>query len=200
MNCNCLLLDRTLQFKRMHKNGLVSKVRSSSFQTSIEDGPRRRHKGTAMTKHVFSDYSGDRLVLMKAKRERTAGVSSIPTAEEAALRAGRDGEEAVVQRLAGQCEEPFSLVTGYHSWHGEIDVLLITPTMVAAIEVKTLNAEIAIDGDVWVRRRRSVDGRPQEEWYAIEDEGSRSPSQQLNQAALPPGFVALRSRAQGFAS
>lgn len=134
-------------------------------------------------KYVFSDYTGDRLALLTAERERTLGRESEPSAEEAALRAGRDGEQAVVRRLLEQCTEPFELVTGYQSWHGEIDIVVITPGGIAAIEVKTLNADIAIDGDCWVKRRRNSAGEPTGDWYRIEDEGGRSPSTQVNEAA-----------------
>lgn len=134
-------------------------------------------------KYMFSDYAGDRLAQLQSEREGSAGTAAQPSAEEASLRAGRDGEQAVARRLLEQSAEPFALVGGYQSWRGEVDLLLITPQVIAAIEVKTINAEICIDGDCWVKRYRSASGDAAGEWFEIVDDGGRSPSRQINEAA-----------------
>ncbi len=140
-----------------------------------------------MTHYVLSDFAGDRLALLKAGRERADAAAAatspldfpgaVPPEEERILQAGRDGELAVVQRLLSQVGESGCVISGYQTWHGEIDIVFITSQGVAAIEVKTLNADIRVEGDAWSRNRRGdLDG------VAILDEGGRSPSRQLNEA------------------
>jgi len=152
---------------------------------------------------VLSDFVSDRLALLQAARERgepmsfrtsasamgpeangaDAARASEPSEEERILRSGRDGEQLVIEHIREQLGEPASILSGYQTPAGEIDIVVVAPGNVTAIEVKSLNAEIRVNGDTWSRWRGGTDGQALSEWSPIVDEGGRSPSLQLNSAA-----------------
>jgi len=160
-----------------------------------------------MEYYVLSDYVGERLALLKAERERggadpgdgasapasntsnagVVGSAALPhpgvSEEERVLRSGREGEQIVVHRLRQQLSDQSALLNGYQTWNGEIDLVVITPRGIAAVEVKSLNADVAVDGDTWSRRRRGHLDAVIGAWSPITDAGGRSPSLQLNEAA-----------------
>src|ERR1700733_12521863 len=98
------------------------------------------------------------------------------------LRAGIEGEQRVAAELGRVLSDEWTLLHGYLNRRGEIDHLLLGPSGLFAIEVKTVNATVHIDGDRWRadkydRYGNLVEQRP------IADRKGRSPSRQLNEPA-----------------
>jgi len=97
--------------------------------------------------------------------------------------AGKEGEEIVLQALAQQLSDAWTVVAGYRNRMGEIDLVAIGPEGIAAIEVKYLNGLVYSEGDSWYRDKYDKYGNLVEQRLKIADRRGRSPSKQLNDTA-----------------
>src|SRR3984885_5956668 len=104
------------------------------------------------------------------------------TDTEARLRAGIEGEQRVAAELGRALSDEWTLLHGYLNRRGEIDHLLLGPSGLFAIEVKTVNATVHIDGDRWRADKYDRYGNLVEQ-RLIEDRKGRSPSRQLTEPA-----------------
>jgi hypothetical protein len=75
------------------------------------------------------------------------------------------------------------MISGYKGYRGEIDQILVGQLGVLAIEIKTTNGVISIDGDHWIRDKYDRWGNLVEANLPMRDNGGRSPSVQINQSA-----------------
>jgi hypothetical protein len=98
------------------------------------------------------------------------------------LRAGIEGEQRVAAELGRVLSDEWTLLHGYLNRRGEIDHLLLGPSGLFAIEVKTVNATVHIDGDRWRADKYDRYGNLVEQ-RLIEDRKGRSPSRQLTEPA-----------------
>jgi hypothetical protein len=103
--------------------------------------------------------------------------------DEIIFAAGSEGETRVREHLARRLGEEWTAITGYRSAKGEIDLILVGPTGVFAIEVKFLNGVVYCDGDQWWLDRFDNYGNLVQENLPIEDRGGRAPSRQVNEPA-----------------
>jgi hypothetical protein len=112
--------------------------------------------------------------------------------QEASLAAGVEGERLAAAGLGRALTDEWTLLRGYRNRRGEIDLLLLGPRGLFAIEVKHYNATVSCDGDRWWADRYDNYGNFRER-EPMADHGGRSPSVQLSQPAdLLEDF--LRSR------
>jgi hypothetical protein len=106
----------------------------------------------------------------------------VPDGREEASRAGKRAEDEVAAELGERLNDDWLLFRGYRNRKGEIDQVLVGPRGLVAIEVKNVNAAVAIDGDVWnavkVGNYGELIGR-----RPLEDARGRTPSVQVNEAA-----------------
>jgi hypothetical protein len=140
-----------------------------------------RHSWLEWLRLVFGVWTEKRRVPRRpVPRRLVQGTASTDTEEK--LRAGIEGEHRVAAELGHALGDDWTLLHGYRNRRGEIDHLLLGPSGLFAIEVKTVNATVYIDGDRWRadkydRYGNLVEQRP------IADRTGRSPSRQLNEPA-----------------
>jgi hypothetical protein len=116
------------------------------------------------------------------RRPRPPLLPGAPSDLEEKLRAGIAGEELVASELGDVLGDEWTLVRGYRNRRGEIDELLLGPPGLFAIEIKTLNATVHVDGDRWRADKYDNYGNLVEQ-RVIADRKGRSPSVQLNEPA-----------------
>lgn len=97
--------------------------------------------------------------------------------------AGSDGERRVVDQLRKCLSDEWTAIAGYSNSGGEVDVVLVGPLGVLAIEVKYLNGVIHCDGDRWWRDKYDKYGNAVESRVPIADKKGRGPSAQVNASA-----------------
>jgi len=135
------------------------------------------------------------LAVFRPRRPEPAAGSraSQPTDEEGKLAAGVAGESFVAGELGRALDDGWTLLRGYQNRRGEIDLVLLGPRGVFAIEVKNRNGRIDCHGDQWWSTRYDKYGNPVEARREMSDRRGRSPSVQLNEpASLLEGFLAAR--------
>ena len=119
--------------------------------------------------------------------------ASQPTDEEGKLAAGVAGESFVAGELGRALDDEWTLLRGYHNRRGEIDLVLLGPRGLFAIEVKNQNGRIDCHGDQWWSTRYDKYGNQVEARREMSDRRGRSPSVQLNEpATVLQGFLASR--------
>jgi hypothetical protein len=97
------------------------------------------------------------------------------------IRAGRNAEQVVAEKLSRALDDNWTLFGGYRNRRGEIDGLLLGPTGLFAYEVKYYNATIFITGDDWQLEKFDKYGNQVSDRTPMGDKRGRSPSVQLNQ-------------------
>lgn len=105
-----------------------------------------------------------------------------PSDDEHAKAAGVQGEDGVLLALCEGLGEDWQALSGYRNRGGEIDLLLLGPLGVFALEVKNNNATFVCDGDRWLFEKYDKYDNLVEEGTLCDRKG-RSPSQQLNEPA-----------------
>jgi hypothetical protein len=105
--------------------------------------------------------------------------------QENILYAGSRGEQAVADYFARALDDSWTMISGYKGYKGEIDQILVGPIGILAVEIKTTNGVIYINGDEWHRDKYDRYGNCVERGLPIKDNGGRSPSVQINQASDP---------------
>jgi len=105
-----------------------------------------------------------------------------PNETEKIYKAGRDGEQRVDEHLSG-LDDNWTLIAGYCNARGEIDRLLVGPSGVMAIEVKTINGHVSCDGDRWLFDKYDQYGNLVQTNKPLADRTGRSPSRQINECA-----------------
>lgn len=103
--------------------------------------------------------------------------------EEAKIRSGVEGESRLDDFLRGRLDDRWTIIAGYRAHRGEIDRILVGPKGVFAFEIKNLGGVIHCDGDRWWRDKTDRRGNVIERDVPIVDNGGRSPSRQINDAA-----------------
>jgi hypothetical protein len=113
--------------------------------------------------------------------------------QERAWLAGSEGERRI-DGLFGVLGDEWTLIGGYKNFKGEIDKILVGAQGVLAIEIKTINGVIYVDGDRWYRDKYDRYGNCVETGIPIADKGGRSPSMQVNASAdVLERFLAQRA-------
>jgi hypothetical protein len=138
--------------------------------------------------------------LRRAQEERPAPPEPRryePTAREAQLQAGIEGEQLVADRFAAVLGDEWVLFRGYKNRAGEIDHLLLGPQALIAMEGKHQNGRISCNGDEWWFQKLNSHGRGiEDKWGRITDGRGRAPSRQLNDPVKQLAEF-LGSRGQG---
>jgi hypothetical protein len=124
-----------------------------------------------------------RFILEPSPPVPPAPAISAITERERILEAGAAGQRFVIERLAARLDDRWIALCGYLNFKGEVDIVLIGPGGIACIEVKTLNAEVTVDGDEWRRQFRGRNGHAMGAQTLVVDQGGRSPARQVNEPA-----------------
>jgi Nuclease-related domain len=104
-----------------------------------------------------------------------------PSQEEYRKAAGVEGEDGVIDHLAARLGDEWRALRGYRNHRGEIDVLLLGPKGLFALEIKNINVTIVCNGDHWHYQKYDKYGNPVGAGGTLTDDAGRSPSQQLNE-------------------
>ncbi|HEX5309377.1 MAG TPA: nuclease-related domain-containing protein [Solirubrobacteraceae bacterium] len=110
------------------------------------------------------------------------------------ISAGMLGEQQAAEFFDGALDDDWVLVRGYKNRRGEIDQLLLGPTGLIAIEVKSVNGVVGCVADEWWLDRFDRAGRHREHKPVVDNSG-RSPSRQLNE---PTDLLAEHLRRHGY--
>jgi len=167
-----------------HPGDMLQEARQ---RRAARDAARPRRRWGAWLRGLFAAFRARRP--LPAARPR----ASQPTDEEARLAAGTAGERLVASELGRALDDQWTLLRGYHNRRGEIDLVLLGPRGLFAIEVKNQNGRIDCRGDQWWSTRYDKYGNPVEARREMTDRRGRSPSVQVNEpASLLQDFLASR--------
>lgn len=146
-------------------------------------------------------------VVAQAKPLPLAPVCDAPTVAERRLEAGIYGEDLVERHIEAQVDQSryeyieddprygynpilrrvagteTTSISGYRGRKGEIDLIIVSPWNVVAIEVKYLDGVVYSHGGDWYRDIYDRDGNQRKVGVPIKDKGGRSPGRQLTEAA-----------------
>lgn len=103
--------------------------------------------------------------------------------EEIVWNAGGEGEQRVIDALSSQLSDEWVAISGYKNPGGEIDLLLVGPDGVMAVEIKYVNGRVCCDEDRWWRDKSDKYGNVVERNLPIADKKGRGPSAQINASA-----------------
>lgn len=103
------------------------------------------------------------------------------TREMSILGTGHAGEQAVRAELEGILNDDWTAISGYKNPRGEVDLVLVGPPGMLALEVKAINGKVCVNGDSWWRDKYDRYGNLVETRLPITDQAGRSPSRQLNE-------------------
>ena len=103
--------------------------------------------------------------------------------DEAVWRSGEEGERSAAGFFGRTLSDDWTLLSGYYNPRGEIDLILVGPDGVFAVEIKHINGVVHCHGDAWWRDKYDRYGNRVEAGIPIQDRGGRSPSRQLNEPA-----------------
>jgi Nuclease-related domain len=141
------------------------------------------------------------LVLRRRRREPVPQrVELTASADEEKARAGVEGERRAREALA-PLGGSWALFQGYNHRRGEIDLLLLGPGGLYAVEVKNVNGTFRVTRDRWsyVRNGRSGQPRHDELERVLTDDGGRPPGIQLTEPLLDlEEFLASRGQPASF--
>jgi hypothetical protein len=132
--------------------------------------------------HLLAEVERKRQASEEAVRKHQAILEGLAV-EEAKIKSGLEGEGRLDQFLRGNLDDSWTIIAGYRAQDGEIDRILVGPKGVFAIEVKNLAGVIHCDRDRWWRDKKDRRGNVIERDVPIVDNGGRSPSRQINDAA-----------------
>lgn len=119
-------------------------------------------------------FRGDKLYPARPRIAR-------PGRDEIVWREGEAGEQRVLERLTELLDDRWTLLQGYRNPLGEIDLILVGPGGVHAIEVKNKNGVIHCQGDSWYVDRYDKYGNCVDRNLPFTDGGGRSPARQLSE-------------------
>ncbi|MBX3625034.1 MAG: NERD domain-containing protein [Rhizobacter sp.] len=103
--------------------------------------------------------------------------------EELLWEIGGEGEQRVLRFLASRLPDEWVALSGYWNPGGEVDLLLVGPPGVMAIEIKYINGKVYCDRDHWRKDKYDKYGNLVETAISLADRRGRSPSAQLNAPA-----------------
>ena len=106
-----------------------------------------------------------------------------PSAKEEQWRAGVEGERDVQNFLDRKLDDEWTLLSGYQTRAGEIDIVLVGPSEILAVEVKNTNGVVHCDGDLWCRDKYDQYDHLVKSRESIHDGTERGPSRQINETA-----------------
>ena len=158
---------------------------------------RKAAIGTAMRDRRFFAALGHALSWLASSLSRRPSEPEMPAAgeDEGRFAGGREGEERVQADLSTWLDDRWMLFKGYRNRGGETDLLLLGPTAIVAIEVKTLNGVVHVRGTEWSRDKYDRYGNLVQEGVPVRDAKGRAPSQQVNAVADElQGFLLRRGQ------
>jgi hypothetical protein len=153
-------------------------------QDALDDVRRRRTLAAMRRQYVkmvgyFLAVVWARCAVMMARRGKPVRESA--GAEDETWAYGRQGEEAFDAALGRVLDDAWTVLSGYHNPHGEIDRILVGPRGIFGFEVKNVKGVIYCNGDEWWRDKEDAWGNVVRRGEKIEDRGGRGPSRQVNE-------------------
>jgi hypothetical protein len=133
-------------------------------------------KHTNHSSHLITAINEKIGVAEKAIEQQRKLISSL-TIDKTKIATGMAGEQAVADFIKRALDNRWTVIEGFKGGKGEVDFVLVGPLGVFAIEVKNRNGVVCCNGDKWSLKK------PNGESVALADNGGRSPSQQINEAA-----------------
>lgn len=119
-----------------------------------------------------------------------------PSDQEARWAGGQVGEQKVRACLGRLLGDEWVALAGYFNRGGEMDLLVLGPWTIVAIEVKTLNGVVHCRGNQWTRDKFDRYGNLVERGIPVRDLKGRAPNQQINESANAlESFLASRGQA-----
>lgn len=157
--------------------------RKREHQAQVDSRQREYEDAWASRRYLRVVMLWCRLMLEPSPPVLPAPAISATTERERILEAGAAGQRVVIDRLAARLDDRWVALSGYLNFKGEVDIVLLGPGGIVCIEVKTLNAEVTVDGDEWRRQFRGRNGHAIGAQTLVVDQGGRSPGRQVNEPA-----------------
>ena len=178
-------------------------LRDERQRRTAGEGPERRRYEDALTRHAERVSAARRardtararrrwgawlrgvLAVRRVRRQAPAAprLAGGPVSDrEASLAAGVHGERLAAAGLGRALGDEWTLLRGYRNRRGEIDLVLVGPRGLFAIEVKYYNGTVGCDGDRWWVDRYDRSGQHLGRENMTDARG-RSPSTQLTEPA-----------------
>ena len=180
------MLDQVAQQRQAAQRRAQDQYEDALVQYRARVQTMRVRRDRALARHSWLEWLrltfGVLLARRRAPRLVQPAATATDTDTEEKLRAGIEGERRVAAELGRALNGEWTLLHGYLNRRGEIDHLLLGPSGLFAIEVKTVNATVHIDGDRWRADKYDRYGNLVEQ-RLIEDRKGRSPSRQLTEPA-----------------
>ncbi len=107
--------------------------------------------------------------------------------DEAVWGSGEAGEKRVHAHLHDRLGDDWTALAGYCNGKGEIDLVLVGPPGLVAIEIKTINGVVHCANDEWCRDKYDRYGNLVQSQVPIRDRSGRSPSRQLREPVVALG-------------
>ncbi len=128
--------------------------------------------------------------------EPAAPSMAAPTGQESIWASGQLGEQRVRDRAGRLLGDEWTALSGYLNHKGEMDLLLVGPTGIAAVEIKFLNGTVHARGGRWVRDKYDRWNHLVERGIPVRDLKGRAPSTQISETAQAlEVFLASRGHA-----
>jgi len=187
----------TLSNHTQHQVFAAAKRRESEFESGIESYKqqiqRRSAKSAGLRQSAAQAWDdGQYFAWFGFQFSRLLhAMSPMPTPprkaqasrDEVVWQVGSEGEQRAIHALSSRLTDEWVAISGYRNPGGEVDLLLVGPPGVMAVEIKYLNGEIHCDGDRWWRDKYDRYGNLVETALPIADRRGRGPSAQVNAAA-----------------
>jgi len=190
------MLDQVTRQRQAAIQRALSGYEDALIQYRAQVQTMRVRRDRAWARHSWWQWLRLAFGVLATKRRvpRRPAQVTVATDTEEKLRAGIEGEHRVAAELGRALNDEWTLLHGYVNRRGEIDYLLLGPSGLFAIEVKTVNATVHIDGDRWRADKYDRYGNLVEQ-RLIEDRKGRSPSRQLTEpAAELESFLSRRGQ------
>lgn len=115
--------------------------------------------------------------------EPSQPVLDLPSEQERRWASGQEGEQRVRSCLEGMLGDDWTVVAGYRNRGGEMDLLVLGPSALVAVEVKYLNGVVHCRGQDWTLDKYDKYGNLVEQGLPVRDRKGRAPNRQVNESA-----------------
>lgn len=118
-----------------------------------------------------------------------------PSDKEEKWAGGQLGEQRVRACLERMLGDGWVVLAGYFNRGGEMDLLVVGPSAIVAVEVKYLNGVVHCCGQQWTRDKYDRFGNLVEQGLPVQDKKGRAPNRQINESAdALEGFLTSRGQ------
>lgn len=176
-------LTGTVLKQYQHERSAADAAANADYHARLQQRLEMRREAAISAKVAWDRRKwikclGHRLNLVAMRMSHAPKLPDLKTPSDAERKfeAGSAGEKRVLAEMEAALDDSWTALCGYRARanDGDVDVILVGPGGVFAIEIKNHNVRANCDGDTWWNDRNG-------DWVAIPPNDGRSPSIQLRQ-------------------